>query len=144
MPAPPHRIRSASVQLDVNLLRQRELFESLVLAHITRDHLFHLLRLQQQPNSEIVHAGVVRNQRQILRSLALQRRNQIFRNTTQSESADQNRRPILNLGDRRIGITYPLVHQFSWSLTFRRATVPTRCRSCGLYREIRPICNRSS
>src|SRR2546425_12098404 len=48
------------IEFRLELSFEHELFEKLVLTDVSRNHFFHLPRLQQQANAEIVHAGIVR------------------------------------------------------------------------------------
>ena len=67
MPAPPARMRSASVPCGLNSSSSSParilLREQLVLADIGRDHLLDLARLQQQAEADAVDAGIVGDRR---------------------------------------------------------------------------------
>src|SRR6185436_12621187 len=58
--ADPLGERALRDELDLELARERELLEVLVLAHVARDHLPDLARLEEDPDPEVVDAGVVR------------------------------------------------------------------------------------
>lgn len=62
--------------------------EFLVLAHIGRDHLLDLARLQQLAQTKAIHTGVVRHHGQIFHAAIAQGVNQCFRNTAQAKTAD--------------------------------------------------------
>ena len=114
MPAPPQRIRSASVpcghQLDLQLAAQVLLLEVLVLAHVARGHLLDLARLQQDPESVLVGAAVVADDREILDALLVDRADEVLRIPTETKSTAQDRRPVLDIEDGSLGTREHLVH----------------------------------
>ena len=77
------------------LLKQR------VLADVRRHHFANLARFEQYPQTETIHAAVVRHDRQIFHLTASNLCNQVFRNTAQPEAARQQghavRQPIQRL-----------------------------------------------
>src|SRR5208282_650660 len=89
---------------------QRKLLERLVFADVARDHFLHLLRLKQNPDAEIIHSGVVLNDRQTARALSPQRVDQVFGYAAEAESAHEYRVAVLDARNRSIGIGHALVH----------------------------------
>jgi hypothetical protein len=70
---------------------------------ITGDDLFHLSRLQQQSHAEIVHAGIVADDGEVLGAAVDQGLDQVFRNAAESESAARNRHAIVQQSLKRCG-----------------------------------------
>lgn len=75
--ARPNAFRQGSLgaQLDLQFPIPHQLFKGSVFADIARDHLLHLLIAQEEPNAEILGAGVVADHRQISNPLITQRLN---------------------------------------------------------------------
>ena len=90
--------RALRHQLDLDLLLQELPLEFLVLADVGRDHLAHLARSQQQADAEVVDAGIVADDGEVLRAAAMQRGDQVFGNAAQSEAAHHDRGAV---GDDR-------------------------------------------
>src|SRR5579875_3108932 len=67
-------------------------------------------RLQHQPHAKSIDTHVVADRVQALYAQPHQRRNQIFRNTAETEAAQHDRRARRNIGYRRIGALKDLVH----------------------------------
>src|SRR2546422_9880031 len=65
--------------LHLELSFEHELLEKLVLADVSRNHFFHLPRLQQQANAEIVHASIVRGDGEVLGALLAHGGDQVLR-----------------------------------------------------------------
>ena len=95
MPAPPARSFSASVpwgvSCELELARQHLALELLVLADVGGDHLRDLPGLEQQPHAEVVHAGVVADDREALGAAVHQRLDEVLGNAAQAEAAGGDR-----------------------------------------------------
>ena len=65
--------------------------------------------VQEHADPEIVYAGIVRDQRQILCAFPAQSGDQIFWNATKTEAAKQNGGAIMNRRNCGIGIGYALI-----------------------------------
>jgi hypothetical protein len=107
------------VQLHLQFAAQNELFEQLVLADVRGNHFFNLAILQQQPDAEVVDAGVIADNGKVLGAFAANRSNKIFRNAAQAEPAHQNRHAIAQIGDGSVGGSDAFVHGESFSIAGR-------------------------
>src|SRR5690606_24265653 len=58
----------------------------LVLAHIGRNHLVDLARLQEKPEAAIVDPGIVGDNREVFDARRAQREDQVFRNAAEAEA----------------------------------------------------------
>ena len=98
MPAPPARMRSASVPCGLNSssssFARNCRSNSLVLADVRRHHLADLPRLEQQAEAEAIDAGVVGDDGEIARARVAQREDEILRNAAQAEAAGHHRHAV--------------------------------------------------
>ena len=108
--ANPLRERALRHQLHLELAGQVLPLELLVLADVGRDHLPDLARLQQDADAEVVDAGVVADDGEVLRAARVQRGDQVLGNAAQAEPAHQDRRAVGNERDGRLGARQHLVH----------------------------------
>ena len=74
-------------QFEFQFTRQHLPLELLVLADVRRHHFFYLARRQQNSHPEVIHAGVVADNREAFDAAVVQRGDEILRNPTQPESA---------------------------------------------------------
>ena len=116
MPAPPARMRSASVplrvELELELAGEVLLGKQLVLADVRTDHLADLARLEQAAEPDAVDAGIVGDEGQVLRPRITNRLDQRLRNAAQPEAAGHDGHPIPNRSSQRqTRIAVYLVHQ---------------------------------
>ena len=89
---------------------QHHLFQQLILANIRPNVTYNLSRRQQQAVPQPVHANVIADGRQILRSLPHQRPNEILRNPAQSKPANHDDGAVAHIANRRIRIRHNLIH----------------------------------
>ena len=111
--ARPHPLGQGAlrVELQLQLSRQVLAHEFRVLADIGRDHLLHLPRLQQHPQTEPVHARVVRRDGQALDATVADRRDQQFRDAAQAKAPGGDQHAVLQHAlQRRSGAWVNLVH----------------------------------
>ena len=100
MPAPPARMRSASVPCGLNssssLPDEVEAGENLVLADVAGDHLLDLAGLQQHAQAQAVDAGVVGDDGQILHARFAHGLDQRLRDAAEAEAAGHQRHAVLD------------------------------------------------
>ena len=94
----------------MQLAAQDELLEEFVLAHIGGDHLLDLALLEQQADAKIIDAGVVADDGEVLRALAADGSDQVFRDAAEAEAAHQNGRAVGELGNGGVGGSDAFVH----------------------------------
>jgi hypothetical protein len=100
MPAPPARMRSANVPCGFNSNCNSPLVTSCSI-------------LQQQSDTEAIDTRVIADDGQILRTLAANGRDQIFRDAAQAEAAHEDGCAILELFDGGVGRGDAFVHECS-------------------------------
>ena len=105
--------RALRHQFDFELAGQELPLELLVLADVGGDHLAHLPVLEQDADPEAVDAGVVADDRELLRPAAAQGRDQVLGNAAQSEAAHHDRGAVRNQGDRLVCCGQDLLHKRS-------------------------------
>ena len=86
MPAPPARMRSASVPCGLNSISSSP-GEVLVLAHVGRDHLLHLARVEELAQAHAVDARIVGHDGQALHAGDPHRLDQLVGDPAQPEAA---------------------------------------------------------
>ena len=106
----PLRERTLRVQLHLDLAGEEHLLEDLVLADVGRHHLLHLPVLQQERDAEVVGAGVVAHDGQVLRSLLAQRGDEVLGDPAQAETGDHDGRAVGDVAHRLRRIPDHLVH----------------------------------
>ena len=79
--------RALRIEFELELAGEVLLGEQLVLAHIGRDHLADLARLEQPAEPDAVDAGIVGDEGQVLRARITNRLDQRLRNAAQAEPA---------------------------------------------------------
>jgi hypothetical protein len=82
-------------QYQFQFARQHLALELLVLTHVAGDDFLHLPRLQQKPHAEIIDAGVVADDGQVLGAAVDQCLDEIFRDAAEAESACGNGHAVL-------------------------------------------------
>ena len=73
--------------MQLQLAGQYLTLELLVFAHVRGVNALHLMCLQQWTHAEVVHAGVVADNGQLLGAGSEQRADQVLRNTAQAKTA---------------------------------------------------------
>src|ERR1700759_4315545 len=110
MPAPPARMRSASVPCGLNSSSSSPAswsWKQLVLADIGRDHLLDLPRLQQAGEPDAVDAGIVGDHREALHPGLAERVRQGLGNAAEAEAAGHDHHAVLEKaieGRFRVGV----------------------------------------
>ncbi len=94
--------RALRRQLQLQFAGQHLALEFLVLAHVAGDDLLHLARLEQQPHAEIVDAGVVADDGEVLGAAGDQRTDQVLRNAAQTEPAGGDRHAVVQQTLQRV------------------------------------------
>ena len=115
MPAPPARMRSASVPCGLNSISSSPArycwANSLVLADIGRDHLLDLPRLEQQAEAGAVDAGIVGDDGEVLHAGVADRLDQRLRDAAQAEAAGHDQHAVLeHAGERRLCVGIDFLH----------------------------------
>src|SRR4029079_5599871 len=97
-------------QFDLELAGEELPFELLVFADIGRDHLADLLRLEDRPEAEVVDAGVVADDREVLRATTQQRGQEVLGIAADADPAHHQRRAVWDPRDGLVGGAEDLVH----------------------------------
>src|SRR2546428_9095264 len=94
--ARPHPLgeRALRDQVDLELAAQELASELGVLAHVRGDHLPDPLVPEQDAQPPVVDAAVVRDDGQVLRTLPVERSDQVLGDTAQAEAADDQGRAV--------------------------------------------------
>ena len=116
MPAPPARMRSASVPCGLNSISSSPArycwAKSLVLANIGRDHLPDLPGVEQDAEADAVDAGIVGDDGQVLHAGIADREDQRLGDAAQPEAAGHDHHAVLEqAGERRRRIGIDLFHE---------------------------------
>ena len=82
------------IELKLQLVIQILLLKGLVLTHIGRDHFLDLAGLQQQAKAEIIDPAIVADHGDVLDAGIAQRKDQVFRNATQTKAASHDRHAV--------------------------------------------------
>ena len=95
-PASPASLGKCALRIEFKLKFAGKILplELLVLAHIGRDHLLHLPRVQQHAETEAIHTGIVGDDGEVLRALPLYFGDQILGNAAQAETARHDRHSV--------------------------------------------------
>src|SRR5262249_52668609 len=86
------------------------------------DHFLHLALLEQQADAEVVHSGVVADDGEVLRALALDGGDKVFRDAAEAESAHENGGSVVELGDGGVSGSDAFVHR-KWSVVSGKSLV---------------------
>ncbi len=97
-------------QVQLQLALQDQLLQQFVFPHVGPDVFDNLAGRQQESVAQSVHAYVVADGGEILHAFADQGADQIFRNATQSESANHDGGAIGDVLDGLVGAGYDFVH----------------------------------
>ena len=97
-PPGAHAFGQRSLWTELNFQRsgQELALELAVFAHIARNHLADLPRLEQQSQPPAVHAGVVARDRQVLLSRVAQGKDQRLRNAAEPKAAHRDRHAVFD------------------------------------------------
>ena len=96
--------RALRVELELELARQIEVGENLVLADVARDHLPDLAGLEQDAEPDAVDAGVVGDDGEVLHARLAQRLDQRLGDAAEPEAAGHDRHAVLDgAGERLVG-----------------------------------------
>ena len=98
-------------QVQIELALQNHLLQQFVFADVGPDVFDDLAGGEQQAVAQSVHADVVADGREILRALADQGANQVFRDAAQSESANHDGGAIEDVFDGFVGVGYDFIHR---------------------------------
>jgi hypothetical protein len=108
--------RALRIEFELELAREVETGENLVLANVARDHLLDLAGLEQDAEADPVDAGVVGNERQIPRARLAHRLDQRLGHPGEAEAARHQGHSILDLpGERLVGAGVDFSHDTSVS-----------------------------
>ncbi len=121
--ADPFGQRSLGHELDVELPGQELPFEFLVLTDVARNHLLHLPRAQQDADAEVVDAGVVADDGEVLGATLVQRLDQVLGDAAQPEPAHHDGRPVGDQGHRFVSALQNLVHSVGYATTRPRGAL---------------------
>ena len=138
------RERALRHQLDLELPGEKLRLEDPVLANVGGDHLRDLVVGEQQAQPEVIDAAVIGHDDQLARAQLPQRRDRALRDPAQPKPADDQRRTITDVRDRRRERTHDLTHAHSpgpskratlkpssiGTLTANTASISVRIRSC--------------
>src|SRR5512133_577175 len=134
--ADPLRQRPLRHELHLQLAGEVLALELLVLAHVRRDDLPDLPRLQQHAEAELGGAAVVGDERQVLHALPVQRQDEVLGVPAQAEPAHHQRGAVLHVRHGRVGRLDDLVHgRASYRSTTSATASPPPMQS-----EARPRC----
>src|SRR6267378_899378 len=86
------------------------MLEEFVFADVSRDHLLDLALLQQYADAETIHAGVVADDSEVLRALALDRGDEVFRDAGEAEAAHKDGGTVVDLLNGGVGGGDSFVH----------------------------------
>src|SRR5438477_5187766 len=109
------RQRALRIQLNFELAAEELPLEFLVLADVARDHLAHLARLQEHSQPLVGRSAVVRDDREVLDSFAVDRGDQVLRIPAQPEPARHDHRAFLHVADRLVRVLDDFIHGYSRS-----------------------------
>ena len=98
-------------QVQFQFVLQDQLLEQLVFPHVGPDVLDDLSGREQEAVAQSIDAHIVADGRKVLHPLADQGANQIFRNATQSESANHDGGTIGDVPDGLVGVGYDFIHR---------------------------------
>src|SRR5581483_6277712 len=98
-------------KLKIDFLLKHHLLQQSIFADIAAYVTRNLPRCQQQAHSVSVHANVIADGGEILRSFANESSDEILRNTAQTEAADHDGCAVRNVADGFIGTGYNFVHR---------------------------------
>ena len=100
------------VELDLQFSAQKLLREQLILADIGRDHLLHLLRLQQDAKADAVHAGIVGDEGEVLCAGLFDGLDQRLGDAAEAKTAGHEGHAVLDQpGHRRSGVGVNFFHE---------------------------------
>src|SRR5690606_29007951 len=103
--------RALRVELDLKLPGQVLLGEQFVLAHIGRDHLLDLPRIEQQAEACPVDTGIVRDDGEVLHAGVADRHDQRLRNAAEAEAACTDEHAVLQQsGERALRVRIDFLH----------------------------------
>ena len=103
--------RALRVEFQLQLAGQIELLEQLVLADIGRDHLLDLAASPAAAQAEIVDAGIVGDDGEVLDAGLAHRVDQVLGNAAQAEAAGHDRHAVEEPVERRFGVGIDFVHE---------------------------------
>src|SRR5579862_1859081 len=98
-------------EIELHLAGEDHGFEQFILAHVRSDVAANLAGSKQQSDAETINASVIADGREILRSLAHQRPNQILRNAAQAESTEHDGSTVAHIANGIIGISNDFIHR---------------------------------
>ena len=103
--------RALRIEFELELAREIEAGEDLVLADVARDHLPDLPGLEQHAEANPVDAGIVGNEGQILRAGFAHRLDQRLGDAAEAEAAGHDRHAVLDrAGERLVGVGVDFFH----------------------------------
>merc|ERR1719430_1235302 len=108
---PPQRKSNSQLHLQLSL--QILPLKLGILPHVGGDHPLDLLLLQQQPQSEGVHPGIVAHHSQVVHLRLQQPSNQVFRNPTQTKPSNEQLGTILDISNSFVS-TLEKVRSKAW------------------------------
>src|SRR2546421_3511144 len=98
------------IQFHLQCPAENELLEELVFTDVGGDHFFDLAPLEQQADAEIVDAGVVADDGQVLYTFAADSSDEVFWDATQTEAAHEDGCAVVDLLNGGVGGGDAFVH----------------------------------
>src|SRR5690242_1438832 len=103
--------RALRVQLDLQLAAKHKLLEELVLPDVGRDHFLDLALLEEQTDAEVIHAGVIADDGEVLRAFAANGGDEVLRDAAEAEATHEYGGAVVELGDGGVCGSDAFVHE---------------------------------
>ena len=98
------------IQLDLQLAAQDQLLEEFIFANVSGNHFFDLAILQEDADAEVVDAGIVADDGEILGAFAADGSDEVFGDAAEAEASHEDRGTISEVGDGGVGAGDPFIH----------------------------------